>query len=301
MGVRLYFILGDKLMDELYDIVIVGTGPAGLEAAITAKVRNKNIYVIGEEPGSKKVEKGEFFENYLGLPHISGSDLKQHFIDHLKQMNISIDNRKVNTIYAMGDFFNIQIENDSILAKSVILATGVDFGIPYKGEEALLGKGVSYCATCDGNFFKDEVIAVISSSEQEEKEANYLSEIASKVYYFPLYKEIKSLNDSIEVIREIPKEIVGGSKVEKLVTNSNTYQVSGIFILRNAISPKNLVPGLQMDDKHVIVDREMKTNIPGLFAAGDVVGRPYRAIKSAGEGNIAALSAVDYLDSLKGE
>ena len=288
-------------MEELYDIVIVGTGPAGLEAAITAKVRNKNIYIIGEEPGSKKVGKGEFFENYLGLPHISGPDLKQRFVEHLNKMNIKIDQRKVNTIYAMEDFFNIQIDNDSILAKSVILATGVDFGIPYKGEEALLGKGVSYCATCDGNFFKDEVIAVIGSSEKEEKEVNYLSEIASKVYFFPQYKDVKSINESVEIIREVPKEILGGSKVEKLITNNNTYKVSGIFILRNAISPKNLVPGLQMDDNHVIVDREMKTNIPGLFAAGDIVGRPYQAIKSAGEGNIAALSAVDYLDSLKGE
>ena len=142
-------------------------------------------------------------------------------------------------------------------------------------------------------------VVVIASSQKEEKEANYLASLASNVLYIPLYKDILNLNSDIEVIREIPTKIEGNLKVNKLITNKSEYEVDGIFILRDAISPKNLVPGLITEDDRVIVDRNMATNIKGLFACGDIVGRPYQAIKSAGEGNIAALSSVDFIDDLK--
>ena len=282
-----------------YDIAIIGSGPAGMEAAITAKIRNKNILLLSSNDSSEKVGKAHLFENYLGLPNISGQNLNKAFLEHLKTLDIEITPAKVTNIYDMGDYFNIQAETQLYVAKSVILATGVNFGRPYENEEKFLGRGVSYCATCDGNLYKGKKVVVIASSQKEEKEANFLASLASNVLYIPLYKDILNLNSNIEVIREIPTLIEGNIKVNKLKTNKSEYEVDGIFILRDAISPKNLVPGLITEDDRVIVDRNMATNIKGLFACGDIVGRPYQAIKSAGEGNIAALSSVDFIDDLK--
>ena len=282
-----------------YDIAIIGSGPAGMEAAITAKIRNKNILLLSSNDSSEKVGKAHLFENYLGLPNISGQNLNKAFLEHLKILDIEITPAKVTNIYDMGDYFNIQAETQMYVAKSVILATGVNFGKPYENEEKYLGRGVSYCATCDGNLYKGKKVVVIASSQKEEKEANFLASLASNVLYIPLYKDILNLNSNIEVIREIPTLIEGNLKVNKLKTNKSEYEVDGIFILRDAISPKNLVPGLITEDDRVIVDRNMATNIKGLFACGDIVGRPYQAIKSAGEGNIAALSSVDFIDDLK--
>ena len=285
-------------MDEKYDIAIIGTGPAGLEAAITAKLRNKNILLFGSKTSSKKVYKATEFQNYLGFPNISGKELNKKFLEHIEKMGIKITEEKVNNVFSLGDYFNIQVDNKFYKSKTVILATGINFGKPYIGEEKFLGKGVSYCATCDGLLYKEKIVAVIAMNEKEENEANYLSEIAKKVYYFPMYKDIKKLNNNIEVINEIPKEIQGDLKVRKIITDKNAYDVDGIFILRDAISPKNLVPGLKTNKEEVEVNKKMETNIKGLFAAGDIVGRPYQCIKAAGEGNIAALSAVEYIDNL---
>ena len=282
-----------------YDIAIIGSGPAGMEAAITAKIRNKNIIFLSSNNSSEKVGKAHLFENYLGLPNISGDDLNEEFLEHLKSLDIEIIPAKVTNIYDMGDYFNIQAETEIYAAKSVILATGVNFGRPYENEDKFLGRGVSYCATCDGNLYKNKNIAVIGASPKEEKEANYLAELASSIIYIPLYKDVINLSSKIEVVREIPTSIEGNIKVSKLKTNKSEYEVEGIFILRDAISPKNLVPGLVTDEDRVVVDRNMATNIKGLFACGDIVGRPYQAIKAAGEGNIAALSAVEFIDESK--
>ena len=282
-----------------YDIAIIGSGPAGMEAAITAKIRNKNIIFLSSNNSSEKVGKAHLFENYLGLPNISGDDLNEAFLEHLKSLDIEIIPAKVTNIYDMGDYFNIQAETEIYAAKSVILATGVNFGRPYENEDKFLGRGVSYCATCDGNLYKNKSIAVIGASPKEEKEANYLAELASSIIYIPLYKDVINLSSKIEVVREIPTSIEGNIKVSKLKTDKSEYEVEGIFILRDAISPKNLVPGLVTDEDRVVVDRNMATNIKGLFACGDIVGRPYQAIKAAGEGNIAALSAVEFIDESK--
>ena len=282
-----------------YDIAIIGSGPAGMEAAITAKIRNKNIIFLSSNNSSEKVGKAHLFENYLGLPNISGDDLNEAFLEHLKSLDIEIIPAKVTNIYDMGDYFNIQAEKEIYVSKSVILATGVNFGRPYENEDKFLGRGVSYCATCDGNLYKNKNIAVIGASPKEEKEANYLAELASSIIYIPLYKDVINLSSKIEVVREIPTSIEGNIKVSKLKTNKAEYEVEGIFILRDAISPKNLVPGLVTDEDRVVVDRNMATNIKGLFACGDIVGRPYQAIKAAGEGNIAALSAVEFIDESK--
>ncbi len=279
-----------------YDILIIGTGPAGLEAAITAKVRNKNILLIGSKNSSTKVEKAHTVENYLGLPHISGTDMQKAFLDHIANLGIEITEDQVIAVYNMTDYFMVQTKTTYYEASSVILATGVLTSKPYPNEEALLGKGVSYCATCDGALYKNKTVAVIATSKEEEDEVLFLKEYASKVHYFPLYQDYSDLKD-IDIHTEKPLEIIGTNNVEKLVTDQNKYEIDGLFILRESVAPKQLVPGLETDGPHAKVNLDMSTNIPGVFACGDIAGLPYQYIKSAGQGNVAALSAVKYLAS----
>ena len=279
-----------------YDIVIIGTGPAGLEAAITAKIRNKNILLIGSKNSSTKVEKAHTVENYLGLPHISGIEMQKAFLEHTSSLGIEITEDQVIAVYNMSLYFMIQTKTNYYEASSVILATGVLTSKPYPNEETLLGKGVSYCATCDGALYKNKTVAVIATSKEEEDEVLFLKEYASKVHYFPLYKDYSELKD-IDIHEEKPLEIIGTNTVEKLVTDKNEYEIDGLFILRESVAPKQLVPGLETDGPHAKVNLDMSTNIPGVFACGDIAGLPYQYIKSAGQGNVAALSAVKYLSS----
>lgn len=281
-----------------YDIVIIGTGPAGLEAAITSKIRNKNILLLGSKKLSAKVEKAHTVENYLGLPHISGTDMQKAFLEHVESLGIEITEDQVVSVYNMTDYFMIQTKTNYYEASSVILATGVLASKPYPNEEELLGKGVSYCATCDAPLYKNKTVAVIATNKEEEEEVLFLKEYASKVYYFPQYQDVGELED-IDIRLEKPKEIIGNNQIEKLVTDQNEYALDGLFILREAVAPKQLVPGLLTDGPHAKVNLDMSTNIPGVFACGDIAGLPYQYIKSAGQGNVAALSAVKYLASKK--
>ena len=283
----------------VYDIAIIGTGPAGLEAAITAKVRNKNLILFGSKDSSVKVAKAHTILNYLGLPEVSGEAMQKAFLNHLEQMGIEITDEQITAVYAMGESFMIQGASNMYEAKSVILATGVVAAKPYPNEDELLGRGVSYCATCDAALYKGKTAVVIASSSKEEAEADFLAEYAAKVYYIPLYKDEVHVKDSIEVVREKPVEIIGTGKVEKLKTDAREIETDGIFILREAVAPGKLVPGLETEGAHVKVNLDMSTSIPGCFAAGDIAGLPYQYIKSAGQGNTAAISAVAYLTALE--
>ena len=184
-------------------------------------------------------------------------------------------------------------------ATTVILATGMEYTKPIKGEEELIGKGVGYCATCDAPLYKGKTVTIIGYNKEAEEEANYVSELAGKVYYIPMYEADVNVADSVEVLREKPVSVEGSLKVQELVTDRNRYDVDGVFFLRESVSPAQLVPGLKIEDNHIAVDRQMRTNLAGCFACGDAVGAPYQYIKSAGEGNVAALSAVAYLAEKK--
>ncbi|KEH92703.1 NAD(P)/FAD-dependent oxidoreductase [Clostridium novyi] len=282
-------------MSERYDIAIVGSGPAGIEAAINAKIRNKNIIVFGNKNFSPKLMKAPKVNNYLGFYNLTGKELKDKFKEHIDSMNIEIVEERIDSVYAMGEYFSLMVNNKMYEARSVIIATGIEYGKPLKGEEEFLGKGVGYCATCDAPLYKGKVVTIVGYNKEAEKEANYVSELASKVYYVPMNNGELSLNDTIEIVKGVPKEVVGEERVKQLVLNNNTIDTDGIFILKDSISPSQLVPGLQMEDDHIKVDRKMRTNIERCYAAGDCVGKPYQYIKSAGEGLIAALTAVEEL------
>lgn len=289
--------MSDKV--ERYDIAIVGSGPAGLSAALNAKIRNKKFVVFGNKNLTNKLVKAPKVNNYLGFYGMNGEEIKNKFQEHLDAMEISINIERVNNIYSMGDYFALMVNEKMYETKSLILATGMEYTKAIDGELEFLGRGVGYCATCDAPLYKDKVVTIIGYNKEAEEEARYVSELASTLYYIPMYKGQYELNDKIQVINDKPIEIIGGLKVNKLKLQNNELETDAVFVLKDTISPGQLVPGLEIEDGHIKVDREMKTNIEGCFAAGDCVGKPYQYIKSAGEGNIAALSAVKYLDNLK--
>lgn len=283
-------------MEKRYDIAIVGSGPAGLSAALNAKIRNKSFIIFGSKNLSDKLEKAPKVNNYLGFTSGTGKDLLNDFQSHLDKMGIEIIPERINNIYSMGDYFSLMVNQNMYEAKTVILATGTEYTKPLKGEEEFLGRGVGYCATCDAPLYKGKKVTIISYTEEGEEEANFVNELAGEVFFVPMYKGNYKLNERITIIDDRPSEIVGDSKVSKIIFKSGKeLETDGIFLLKNAVPPTQLVPGLEIEDGHIKVDRLMRTNIKGCFAAGDCVGKPYQYIKSAGEGNIAALSATSYL------
>ena len=278
-----------------FDIATIGCGPAGVSAAITAKIRNKTVLLISDGI-STKVEKAHEIKNYPGLPDISGEALAETFLSHLEKMEIEITKKRVSTVYAMGDYFAIQADEEMLEAKSVILATGIVTGKTIPGEDELIGRGVSYCATCDASLYRGKSTIVIGYSKKEEQEAAFLSEVCSDVTYIPVYKDETELPNAVRVVREQVNEIRSEGEKRLVITSESEYETDGVFVLRDAIAPDRLVPGLETDGGHVVVDRNMQTNLDGVFACGDITGTPYQYIKAAGEGNVAALSAVKYLD-----
>ncbi|MBR1899897.1 MAG: NAD(P)/FAD-dependent oxidoreductase [Lachnospiraceae bacterium] len=291
-----------------YDVAVIGTGPAGVSAAITAKVRNKSVLLLGSAEISDKVAKAHSIQNYPGLPDIPGAELAKKLREHLDQMGIEITDRRVTMIYAMGDFFSLQIDQEFVEATSVILAIGVSFGKPLPGEDENLGRGVSYCATCDGALYRGKEAVIVGYAPKEEADARFLSELVDKVTYIPVYKKDEMPSEgtelfpgiaNIEVVCAKPEAIERRDGRMVLTTDLGEIVSDGIFLLRESVSPGKLVPGLELDGNHVKVDRKMASNLPGLFAAGDITGTPYQYIKAAGEGNVAALSAVSFIDSKK--
>lgn len=286
-------------MADRYEIAIVGSGPAGLSAAINAKIRNKKVIIFGKRELSSKLVKAHEVNNYPGFFGKSGLKIADAFKEHLRAMDIQITEQKVTNVYNMGSYYTLLTKDGMYEAESVILTMGVNFGQPFKGEKELLGKGVSYCATCDAMFYKGKIAAVIGFSPKDEEEAEFLAQVAKKVYYIPMYKEETHVNDTVQVIRDQIVKIAGdeaNARVEKLILANMEISLDGVFILRESVAADQLIPGLKVLDNHVCVDRLMRTNLAGCFAAGDIVGKPYQYIKAAGEGNIAALSAVSYLD-----
>ena len=284
---------------ERVDIAIIGTGPAGVSAALTATNRNKSVLLLGSREMSEKVAKAHEIRNYPGIPMVKGSDLAAAFRDHLDRAGIAITEKRVGAVYAMGDYFALQIGEEMAEARAVILATGVVQANPLPGEKELLGRGVSYCATCDAPLYRGKTAAVIGYSPREEAEAAFLSEVCSEVSYFPMYKEETSLPEKVRVIREKVTGIAQEDGRRIVQTEKGTYAADGVFVLREAVAPDTLVPGLEADGPHVRVNRKMETSLPGVFACGDLTGTPYQYIKAAGEGNVAAISAAAYIDTKK--
>ena len=280
----------------MYDCIIIGTGPAGLSAALNLKTYKKDFVWFGTERLSDKVWKAEKITNYPGFSAASGEELFQAFDEHRKAAGLEITEKTVTTIGSMGDHFMVLADNDFFEAKTLILCMGVMNAKLLEGEDMLLGRGLSYCATCDGMLYKDKKIAVICNDKKYEHEVEYLADLASEVYYLPTFKDSTVERDNVTIVSGSPAALKGEDRVEALVLRSGEeLAVDGVFALRNAIAPSKLMPGLEIEGGHIVVDRSCATNIPGCFAAGDCTGRPYQYTKAVGEGNVAAHSCITYL------
>lgn len=282
----------------MYDIAIIGSGPAGLSAALNAKIRNKNFIIFGHKNLTNKLMKAPKVNNYLGFYGMKGSEIKERFENHIKEMEINIIEERINNVYSMSGYFALMANEKVYEAKTIILATGIEYTKPISGEKEYLGKGVGYCATCDAPLYKGKVVSIIGYNKEAEIEANYVMELAREVNYIPMYDGKYDLKDNINIIKEKPQNIIGERKVKKLILENREIETDAVFVLKDSLSPGELVPGLELEDNHIKVTRLMETNIKGCFAAGDCIGIPYQYIKAAGEGNIASLSAVKYLEKL---
>ena len=286
----------------MLDCIIVGSGLAGISAALTLQANGKTFELFGSSELSSKIYRAEKIHNYPGLSDISGEAFCNALKAQLAEAKISINTQKVAGVYALKDKFTVMTqEGNTFEGKTVILALGVETIKPIQGETEFLGRGVSYCATCDGFLYKGKTIAVVCTSKALEHEIAHLAGFAEKVYLIPMYKGESFQAPNVEKIMKMPVKIDGERKANKLVfaapPSENIPQelpVDGVFMLKESISPAALVAGLETKDGHVVVDRGMNTNLKGFFAAGDCTGRPYQYTKAAGEGNVAAYSVTAY-------
>lgn len=283
----------------MFDIAIIGTGPAGISAALTLQALKKKIILFGSRQLSQKIRVAEKIRNYPGLPNTTGEAMQQAFLRQLEDMEIPVTDKTITGIYQMGTHYSILCDQEMFEAKTVILATGVEAVKPIPGELEFVGRGVSYCATCDGFLYKGKTIAVLCTTKDLEHEIEYLASMAAKVYLIPLYKDAAVSGENIEILMQKPKEITGAMKVQQVVFADRAVDVDGVFMLKQAVTPSVLLYGLECEGGHITVDRSCRTNLPGCFAAGDCTGRPYQYVKAAGEGNVAAHSAVEYLAQSK--
>lgn len=277
----------------MYDCAIIGTGPAGLSAAINLKLHNKRFLWFGSKEMSAKVTLAEKVANYPGFPMITGEELAEKFSGHAEAMGLEIMDKMVSQIMCTRQGFTLLADNDLFEAKNLILAMGVVTTRELPGEKALVGRGVSYCATCDGFLYRGKTIGILCTDKRFAHEIRYLAGLAGKVYLFPAYNDCTVAGENVQVMQEKIASVNGEKKLTSVTLKDGTeLPLDGLFCMRSAIAPTTLMPGLNVEKGLIPVDRTMETNIPGCFACGDCTGAPYQFAKAVGEGNVAAHSVI---------
>lgn len=309
--------MGSDLDKTKYDLAIIGAGPAGLSASVYASRYGIKNVIIGEISGGLTTKTHEI-GNWLGTEKITGLEFAQKSVEHAKNCGAEIIPAKADQIEKEGDNFKILLNNGKeISCAAVIVALGTKhrhLGVP--GENELAGKGVSYCATCDGFFFKGKIVAVVGGSDSAAVSALFLANIAEKVYIIYRQEKLRAenfwiesieKNDKIEVLFGTNiKEIKGEQKVEELVLdslykNSDILKVDGVFIEAGADPNTELLKNIaiELDEEgYVRVDPDMKTTVKGIWAAGDITtgsNKFKQIVTAAAEGAIAANSIQQYL------
>ena len=264
------------------DIAIIGAGPAGLSAAINAYARGRTAIVFGRPRESSFIYKAERVDNVLGLPGLSGAEMVDKFYAHAEALNTEIKIGRVFQILPIENYFSINFDNDVFNAKAIILATGIVKGDKIEGEEEFLGRGVSYCATCDAMLYRQKPVAVVGNSEEAMADAEFLSKIASDVH----------------LVKSGAIRVVGDDFVSGLETKEGLIPCNGVFFVKETMPFESLIAGIELKDGMVVVDRLQQTNIPGVFAAGDCTGWPYQLPKAVGEGLVAAQQADRYVRAI---
>lgn len=269
----------------MYDVAIIGAGPAGISAALTLKNLNRNFVLFGSDELSEKILKSERIANYPGVGYVSGKEFVGMLKKQLNDCGISVTCKRINNVFFIDGKFMLLSGDEMIEACAVIYAGGTESIKHINGEAEFLGKGVSYCATCDGFLYKGKTLAIVAESEKFEPEVEFLSSLAEKTYVCRLYKGDLP-----------PVEICGDVKVNSIRNgNGDVIPVDGVFVLKNCMAASDLIKGVVSEDGHVVTDRSQETSLKGCFAAGDCVGAPYQIAKAVGEGNVAAHSAVTFL------
>ncbi len=266
---------------------------AGCAAAITARQRNLDTLVIYSGGGA--LSKTKRIDNFPGFPEASGPQLLETLRSHARQMGASLKTQLVRRVMPMGDVLSVLADNDLYEAKAVILAMGTARVKMLPGEEALVGQGVSYCATCDGMFYKGGEVIVIGAHEEAVEEANYLATLARVKYVKEKPHDTKGLSEGVDLVPGKPVKLYEKGEQIALETDQGEIMADGVFILRPAVAMTQLIPEVAAEAGAITVDKNLATSIPGVFAAGDLLGAPLQAAKAAGEGTVAALSAASYL------
>ena len=259
-----------------YDVLVIGGGPAGLSAAVNVRIRGRSVLVVSNPPEENPLWRAERVDNYLGLPGHSGPELLTQMRRHAESAGVEFLTGKVLTSVRSGKLWYVSVGTEMYAASALVLAAGVARGKKFPGEAELLGKGVSYCATCDGMLYRGRPVAVLGYSDSARREADFLRDIGCSVTYFDRPKDCR---------------IEGDAQVTAVVCDGERAAVDGVFLLRPTVAPTDLFPGLAVENGYVSVDRRMNTNLPGLFAAGDCTGGPLQVSKAVGEGLIAGQSA----------
>jgi len=302
-------------MVGVFDVVIIGSGSGGLTAAMySGRYARKTAVVVGQL-GGVTAKAGEI-ENWPGVLKINGMELMNNFKEHAAEYGVEFFDGLVNNVKKKKDLFEVDLGDKKISGKTVIFALGTktrELGVP--GEEKLKGKGVSYCATCDGMFFKGKNVVIVGGADSACKAAVYLRNIANKVTIVyrkeklrgeAVYVKKIEENEKIDTVFNVnPVKILGENKVEAIIVKDNDgneteIKTDGVFVEIGS-SPKNeLIAGLgvELDESgYVRVNRDMSTNVAGVYALGDMTNTPMRQIvTSAGDGAIAANSAHEYLN-----
>ena len=267
-------------MDNAFDVIVIGGGAAAASAVLTLRNRGKSVAVVCNRPETSSLYKAEKVSNYPGLPPMDGGEMTELFRRQLEESGAKIIPGRALSVMPMGEIFGVAVGSDYYMCSALILAVGITREKLYPGEGEYLGMGVSYCATCDGMLYRGKTVAVVGGGEEARHDADFLESIGCRVLRFEQNGRY---------------EIRGGLKADTLVYAGEEYKVDGIFILKDTVSVTKLVPGLRYENGAVAVDRRMETSVPGVFAAGDCTGKPFQLAKAVGEGNVAALSACDYL------
>lgn len=296
----------------MYDLLIIGSGPAGLGAAIYGERAGLNLAVIDRSPisGGQVLTTYEV-DNYLGLPELSGSDMSERFREHADKLGVTFLMAEVKQVEDLGEKKVVHTDEGNFEAKAVILATGATHAmLGVEGEMKLAGMGVSYCATCDGAFFRGRTVAVVGGGDVAVEDAIFLAGICKKVYLIhrrdtlraadSLQKKLMSL-PNVEVLwnSEVSK-IQGGDMVESLVILQNQtkeetiLEVNGIFIAVGIIPNTETFQGLvDMDEQgYILADESCMTSVPGIFAAGDIRKKALRQIITAVADGANAVNSV---------
>ncbi len=243
------------------------------------------------------MSKAERVDNHLGFYNVSGKELMDNFREHAEAMNIKIEVGKVVNILPMGESFMANINGEIAEAKKIILAMGVSKVKELPGEGKLLGSGVSYCATCDGMLYRNKNAIVWDQSNDALEEANYLSSIGVNITFVSKNLRSGHLNENIKYVNGTISEIMGDYSVEAVVINGEKLQADAVFLLRDAVAPTALIDGLETEGGFIRINKNMETNIEGVYAAGDITGKPLQLSKAVSEGLIAAQHAAVQIDS----